>query len=138
MTAPESKTSKRISQGREREEQALQLRIAGFTYKRMGETMGISESGAYKAVVRALRRLNERIAENAEELRRLEMERLTALHRVFWSRAQRGDERAADRVLRISAAIRALYGLDAPTRTDVRASVVTSYDDALNKVYSEE
>ena len=119
MTAPESKTSKRKARGREREEQALQLRIAGLTYKRIGETMGISESGAYKAVVRALRRLNERIAENAEELRRLEMERLNALHLAFWPRARQGDEKAADRILRIDAAVRALWGLDAPIKADV-------------------
>ena len=115
----DSKMSKKITRGREREEQALQLRIAGLTYRRIGEAMGISESGAYKAVKRALRRLNERIAENAEELRRMEMERLDALHLAFWPRAKQGDEKAADRILRIDAARRALCGLDAPVKTDV-------------------
>ena len=109
----DSKRSKKIVRGREREEQALQLRIAGLTYRCIGEEMGISESGAYKAVARALRRLNERIAESAEELRRIEMERLNALHLAFWPRAEKGDEKAADRILRIGAAIRALWGLDA-------------------------
>ena len=134
----DSKMSRKKVRGREREEQALQLRIAGLTYKRIGEAMGISESGAYKAVIRALRRLNERVAENAGELRRIEMERLNALHLAFWPRARQGDEKAADRILRIDAAVRALNGLDAPFKTDITTdgqSLGRSFEEALQFVY---
>lgn len=134
----DSKMSKKITRGREREEQALKLRIAGLTYRRIGEAMGISESGAYKAVRRALRRLNERVAESAGELRRIEMERLSALHLAFWPRARQGDEKAADRILRIDAAVRALWGLDAPIKTDVTTdgqSLGRSFEETVRLIY---
>ena len=119
MSAPESKTSKRISRGREREEEALKLRLGGLTYRVIGERMGISESGAYKAVIRALKRLNERIAEKAEEVRRMELERLDKMLRGLWPAALRGHQGAIDRVLRIMQR-RAMYlGLDAPKALDV-------------------
>lgn len=119
MSAPESKTSKRILRGREREEEALSLRLAGLTYRVIGEQMGISESGAYKAVVRALKRLNERVTENAEEVRRMELERLDKMLRGLWPAALRGNQGAVDRVLRVMQR-RAMYlGLDAPKALDV-------------------
>ena len=138
----DSKGSKKIIRGREREEQALQLRIAGLTYKRIGEAMGISESGAYKAVMRGLHRLNEHVAENAEELRRLETERLNALLLAFWPRARRGDEKAADRVIRIGTRLAALWGLDAITKIDVTTggepiTFKVVYDDDVERDFTQ-
>ena len=119
---PDSKASKKIVRGREREEEALGLRLGGLTYRVIGERMGISESGAYKAIIRALKRLNERIAEKAEEVRRLELERLDKMLRGLWPSALRGNQGAIDRVLRIMQR-RAMYlGLDAPKALDVRVT----------------
>ncbi len=60
----------------ERRQRAVELRKLGFSYQKIADQMGISVSGAYKMVTTALREINERTAESAQELRRLELERL--------------------------------------------------------------
>jgi len=112
MTAPESKASKRILRGRQREEQSLALRLTGATYRQIGSELGITEQGAHAAVMRALKRLNERIAEGAEEVRQLELGRLDALLEAVWPRATMGKVDAVDRALKIMARRAALLGLD--------------------------
>jgi len=105
--------------GREREAKALELRIAGATYKQIGEALGISESGAWKAVMRALKRLNERIEEGALELRRLETERIDRALLAIWPRVRGGDLGAIDRFVKLSRRRAELWGLDAPKALDV-------------------
>ena len=116
---PESKASKRRITARQRERQALELRMAGATYAKIAEALGISVAGAHGAVMRALKRLNEKVTEDAEEMRRLELERLDSLMLTLWPQAKRGNQGAIDRILRIMKRRAELLGLDAPARTDV-------------------
>src|SRR5215211_1877550 len=60
-----------------READALELRRNGASYPEIAERLGISVSGAAKAVKRALDR---HIAEAAPDVRKLELDRLDHLH----------------------------------------------------------
>jgi hypothetical protein len=65
-----------------------------------------------------MERLTKICTEKAEEVRRLELERLDAMLAGIWSRAARGEEAAIDRVLKIQARRAALLGLDAATKQE--------------------
>ena len=54
--------------------------------------------------------------ESAEELRRVELERLDAVHLSLWE--QRGDPRVADTLLRVSKRRSELTGIDAPEKVE--------------------
>lgn len=130
----ESKTSPRRVQARERELQALDMRKSGATYDQIGAALGITPQGAYRAIIRSLRRLNEKNFEDAAELRRLEVERLDRMLAAIWNRVTIGDQGAIDRALKISERRAKLFGLDAPTRTDltslgekIPSAIVTVY-----------
>lgn len=119
MTAPESTTSQRIIRGRERELKALEMRKAGATFEQIGNALGITPQGAHRAVKRALRRIIEKSDEAAEEIRRLELERLDAMLLALWPQAKRGNLGAVDRILRIMERRAKLLGLDAPKAVDI-------------------
>jgi len=114
-----NETTGRIVQAAEREKAAFALRIAGATYTQIGAQLGISRSGAYRAVARVLERTRNDADTGANELRRLETERLDALQVALWGLASKGDTGAIDRILKIMERRARLLGLDAPTRGDV-------------------
>lgn len=101
----------------EKVRKAIELRKAGATYDKIAEALGYeNRSGAYKIVVGALRDL---VQEPAKELRTLEAERLDAMTLALWTRAQKGDLPAIDRLLRIMERRARLLGLDLPLAIDV-------------------
>lgn len=118
MASHEAKTSKRRIVGLERQLRALELRKAGYSYRAIAEELGISVSAAYRATTRALKRLNEKTQEEAEVVRRLELERLDDLLLAMWPKAQNGDQGAVDRILRIMERRARLLGLDAPLKEE--------------------
>jgi hypothetical protein len=68
---------------RRTEAQALSLRQEGHSYDEIARQVGYANRGAaYKAVQRALLDV---IRQPAEELRRIEMERLEEMLQVLWS-----------------------------------------------------
>lgn len=96
---------------------ALELRKAGVSYAKIAETLGYkSASGAHKAVSSALKKT---LQEPADDVRRLEVERLDAMLLAMWPHVSKGAFGAVDRALRIMERRAKLLGLDAPTRTDV-------------------
>lgn len=119
MTAPESTTSNRKVRGRERELQALELRKAGFTFDRIGQQLGITTQGAHQAIKRALARIAAKTDEAADDVRRLELERLDGMLPVMWTQAKQGNQGAVDRVLRIMERRARLLGLDAPAEVKI-------------------
>lgn len=108
---------------------ALEMRKAGATYAHIAQVLNITETAARKAVLRALARLNEKVSESAEEVRRLELERLDALLAALWGKAQAGDGAAIDRVLRIMERRARLLGLDAPERIEQSGQVLVVVDE---------
>jgi len=113
----ESKASVQTLRGRQREIACLELRMAGLTYRAIAAKLGISKSGAYHAVMRALRRLNEKSAEATAEVRTLEMQRLDDLLETLWP--YRHKPTYVDRILRVMERRARLLGLDAPERREI-------------------
>ena len=109
--------SERRVQAHERQKQALQLRTAGVAYEEIAARLGYrGRSGAYAAVMRALRAT---LQEPADELRTLELERLDRLLLGVWGQAAKGNQGAVDRALRIMERRAKLLGLDAPSKTEL-------------------
>lgn len=101
----------------ERREQALRLRTAGLTYVAIGREMGIGFSRARKLVIAAIEERRSRCDEQAEEVIRLELERLDGLFLALWPK--REDPKRAEMLIRISERRSRLLGLDAPQRHEV-------------------
>ncbi len=120
IAAPERMTAA------ERRAKAIELRKLGLTYRQIGEQVGVTESGAHKIVIGALRDLNAKSAESAADLRRLETERLDQLLVAVVGKARQGHLGAVDRVLRIMQRRARLWGLDAPTTVKADSSHVHS------------
>jgi hypothetical protein len=96
----------------DRKKKALEMRIAGASYEAIAQELGYrSRSGAYQAVMTALKRT---LQEPANELRTLEVRRLDEMLADLWGK--RKQPLVADRILRIMERRAKLLGLDAPTK----------------------
>lgn len=108
------KASKRRVRNRDKVNQALELRKAGASYSAIAEAMGMSKTRCYNLVCEGLADLEATVKEAAEELRRMELERLDALQLALWK--GRTNPRVADSLLRIQERRARLLGLDAPQK----------------------
>jgi hypothetical protein len=100
-----------------RQLQALELRKAGVSYQKIADALGYAHaSGAHKAVESALKRT---LQDPADEVRRLEVERLDAALFALWPSVTKGQYKAVEVALRLMERRAKLLGLDAPTKTDV-------------------
>jgi flavin-binding protein dodecin len=107
---PESSSSPRIITGAHRKAEALRLRAAGHTYRRIADMVGWTNPGtAHEAVMSALVEVTR---EPAETLRDLELARLDAMQGAIWDAALAGELQAVDRVLKIMERRAKLCGLD--------------------------
>lgn len=113
-------TRPRAEETRRREEQALELHIGGASCPVIAEALGLSRSGARKAVTRALSRLVAESQYTPEQQRGLEVARLDRLLLGVWAKAKRGDERAARLAVQIGKRRAELLGLDRRPRPDGR------------------
>lgn len=113
---------------RERDRQALELRIRGLTFAAIGEHLGFTWQAAQQAVNRSLDATRVVIAERADELRAIEAERLDKITEVLWPRVLEGDLRAIDRVLRARESYRRLTGLDMSPDNDVQGPQIVVID----------
>lgn len=96
--------------------QALQLRIAGHSYRAIGRAISRSHTRAHELVIEALREVRTLTAERVAELRALEGARLDDLWWKLYPK-KAGDILSADKaraLARISEGRRQLYGLDLP------------------------
>jgi len=100
----------------DRQVRALQLRIAGLSYRAIAREMDISVATAHGDVMDALAELAEQQQANAEQLRALELERLDTLalaaSRILRVATNTMQLAAIDRLIRISESRRKLLGLD--------------------------
>jgi len=103
--------------------QALNLRLAGASYRSIGTELHVSYQTAYTDVQRMLR---ETMQEPTDELRQAELARLDRLLLSLWPLATRTamsplgpDYRAVDAALRIMERRARLLGLDAPAKIDL-------------------
>jgi hypothetical protein len=108
---------------RARANQALELRIAGATYRQIAASLGVSEKAAYYDVQDELGRLYPIIHGQAERLRELEAARLDRLHVALAAGIKAGRESAIVATVRVMERRAKLCGLDAPTKLEVSGAV---------------
>lgn len=104
------------------EAECLRLRLDGLSHRAIAAQLGIAPSTAYKRVAHALSEVNARSAEQAEDLRTIELLRLDELQSAVWEKAVDGDDKALGRVLAIMERRTKLLGLDAPAKGEVEVS----------------
>lgn len=122
---------------------ALELRKQGGSYRQIAAQLRVaegvspkySEGAAYADVMAALKKLNERQGEVANEVRRLELERLDEMFSAFYPKAVLGDEGALQACLNIMRQRASLQGLNAPVvvnQTNTNVSISSDeYAEAL-------
>ena len=102
----------------ERQMEALKLRASGMRYQDISDQLGYkTPGGAYKAVKTALVKT---LQEPADDLRKLEVERLDELLVGLWPNKHKPIY--TDRILRLMERRAKLLGLDAPVKADVTSN----------------
>lgn len=95
-----------------RRARAVELRARGLTYEQVAQEVGYtSRATAYNAISEAL---EVRQAEGVEQLRRLELDRLDAVHASVWPQAMDGHVPSVMALLRVMELRTRLLGLQAP------------------------
>lgn len=105
----------------------LEKRKAGWTYQAIADAalvefgseklpQGWDSRYAWMDVKREMKRINAERNEKADEVRRLELERLNDLLAGVWQAATTGDNKSINSALRIMERRARYEGLDAPTR----------------------
>lgn len=98
---------------------ALDLRIAGFSYRAIGEKIKISHEQARKDVEHELQRLDKLSADKVAIHRQLELERLDKITKALDHWIESGNMGAINTVLKAMERRAKLLGLDAPVKQDV-------------------
>jgi len=109
-----NKTNKRAVIAIDRRDKAFQYRKLGYSYPRIGKTLGVSATAAYLMVSEKLNQLSTSLLENAKDVLHMELERLDGVLIPVLKKAKSGDLLAVDRVLRIMDRRARYLGLDAP------------------------
>lgn len=110
----ESLTSPRRIRAVEKQQQAIELRMAGRTYAEIAKALHYANhAGAIAAVKKGLERT---LQPAADEFRALTLERLTKVLQVHWPSMLQKDEKSSALVLSTIKDIRELLGLDAPVK----------------------
>lgn len=111
--------------------EAMNLRLAGFSYESIAERMGVSESAVHALIGRTLEKA---VNYSVDQLREVENARLDRAQAAIWTRVLSGDEKAIDSFLRISQRRARLNGLDAPQQVNLRVSVRNEMEHALGEL----
>ena len=99
-----------------REAEAVELRAAGVSFAKIGEKVGLSESGAYLAVKRVLKRVQDQATETQGENVCLALRRLDTMLTALWPRVLAGDPQAVAAALRVEERRARMLGYDAPAK----------------------
>jgi transposase len=110
---------------------AISMMLAGLTYEQIAAELKVSVSGAKDIVRRTLARAEQR---NVEEMRTLENERLDRAQAAIWAQVLRGDLKAVDSFLKISAQRARLNNLNAPLKVELALKVQQEMHQALNQL----
>lgn len=123
MSAP--RTAKANIKRAQIEREAVELRLAGLTYSRIAERLGVGAATACRAVKASMQRLADECREPAIQIRQQELERLDRM----WSRHYPlalgvgdapPDQKAAELCLKIMRRRAEMLGLDAPKEERVQ------------------
>jgi hypothetical protein len=112
-----------------RDAHAVRLRLEGRTYREVGEQLGVSRKMAARVVQRGLREVGR---ESAEDLIRLDNDRIDMIFAAAWPRAAAGSAPHAMVCLKALERRARLLGLDAPARAEVTAHITAEENAALD------
>jgi transposase-like protein len=116
---PQSKVNRRRITARARETAALEMRRQGQSYEKIAHSLGVTVSGAWRAVQRAYQRTVREADEAAEFNRALDLQRLDAVLEVIWPDVMDRRLGAVDRFLGILDRRARLLGLEAPQKQEM-------------------
>jgi len=108
----------------ELKKKAYQLRIAGLSYRKIGEQLGINFQTAFNYVKETLDNLRRDCTELAETYRDMELVRLDEMQTAIYTKILKGDLNAIDRLLRVMERRSRLLGLDAPKQIEVDSKTI--------------
>lgn len=112
--------------------EAVELRIAGYSYRAIAERQGVSVSTAHGRVQAAMLAT---LQEPTDELRRIERERLDRLFGAMYEIAVvKGSARHAEIASKLMERRAKLLGLDAPERRVVNVYTDDSFDVAIREL----
>ncbi len=94
-----------------RRSEAIRLKTAGCTYEQIAQELGYANRGTVHRIVSQA--LDVREVESVDELRRLELDRLDAVHASLWVRAMEGHVPSVLALLRVMDLRTRLLGLQA-------------------------
>jgi hypothetical protein len=112
------RTNKATVRALARQKKALDLRLAGLSFTRIGAKIGITRQRAHQLVQKGLQETRSQIAAAGDEVRAEELARLDGMLEKFYPMATKGDLQAGDRVLKIGERRAKLLGLEAPVRIE--------------------
>lgn len=107
-------TSAETLQAELNRQKALELKLAGATFRDIAKALGVSVSTAHGYVKDWLDDIRAENAELANDVKRIALARLNKMRMSLWSK--REQPRVADTLLRIDEREARLLGLDAPLR----------------------
>ena len=117
MARNKNKTSPSTIDAKVRAAKALELRMEGMKFDDIANELGYnSKQAAFDAVSRELQAITR---EPAEEVLRLDLERLDRMWGIHYLNAQAGDAIALSSCMRIMERRARLLGLDAPSKNEV-------------------
>lgn len=114
--------------------EAFKYYIKGWTYRQIGQLLGLSHVRVHQYIKEHLAELNEQTKELAKLLRERQLTRLDEMISAIWIKAIGGDLFAVDRIEKLMAQQNKLLNLDNhPKETNVRLTLedllAGSYDD---------
>ena len=117
MARNKNQTSPSTIDAKVRAAKALELRMEGMKFDDIANELGYnSKQAAFDAVSRELKAITR---EPAEEVLRLDLERLDSMWGIHYLNAQAGDAMALSSCMRIMERRARLLGLDAPAKNEV-------------------
>lgn len=96
----------------ERKNEAYRLRVAGKTYREIGRLMGIGHGTAERWCKEYMETVSLPLI---DEVRKMEVDRLTRYLDVLDARIDDGDDKAVNLAIKVSESLRKLLGVDVPT-----------------------
>lgn len=102
-----------------RQYEALDLRQSGWSFRAIGDKLGVTGMQAWRDVKSALEGLEELNTDKASTLRQLELERLDALTKALEPMAMVGNTNSVNAYIRVMEQRAKLLGLYAPEKHEI-------------------
>lgn len=109
-----------------RQMSALELRASGYSFRAIGEKLGISHEQARKDVDGELKSLSDANEDKRAEMRQLDLIRLDKITKSLDHWVEAGSPQAVMAYLKAMERRAKLLGLDAPVKQEIEANVTTT------------